>query len=212
MDAEMPPAWWKLREELKRGQTELRLKEVRELREELKRRQQRDSLVMSTGVPKTQTDDEGASWVTPLLQPLMAGASVCPGGVLEDDLNQIARTEGRKAVAEVAAHEQKMLAAEDADMETWKLEQAAARDRDQYYSPDYVPADIAHLDLALPPRPRVKPLPMAPDPHNEANRVYVVNHHKFGNLCVMTSPVDAAVIVKKLSNGARVESFVLNAA
>ena len=49
----MPPAWWKLREELKRGQTELRLKEVRELREELKRRQQRDSLVMSTGVPKT---------------------------------------------------------------------------------------------------------------------------------------------------------------
>ena len=49
------------------------------------------------------------------LQPLMAGASVCPGGVLEDeaeDINQIARTEGRKAVAEVAAHEQKMLAAE----------------------------------------------------------------------------------------------------
>ena len=47
-------------------------------------------------------------------------ASVCPGGVLEDeaeDINQIARTAGRKAVAEVAAHEAEDDPISDDDLE-----------------------------------------------------------------------------------------------
>ena len=54
------------------------------------------------------------------LHPLGAAADACPGGV--KDINQIARTEGLKAVAEVAEHEaeMKMLQIEDAE----QLEQA----------------------------------------------------------------------------------------
>ena len=77
------------------------------------------------------------------LQTLMAGASVCPGGVLEDeaeDINQIARTEGLKAVAEVAAHEeQKMLQIEDAK----QLEQVA----DSFSDDDLEGVPLADDDL-----------------------------------------------------------------
>ncbi len=74
-------------------------------------------------------------------------------------------------------------------------------------SPDFCPSGTG-TGLADTP---LRPLPMAPDPKNDANRVYVVSHPRFGTLCVMTSPVDAAEIVKKLRNDARVEAFVLNA-
>ena len=109
----------------------------------------------------------------------------------------------------------------ECDRQAIRMELQFDREKTAHFSPDYVPADIAHLDLAPRPTapnkinrlPRIDgltPLPMNPDPTKEANRVYVVCHPTYGNLCVMTSPVDAAEIVKKLLD-ARVESFVLNA-
>ena len=100
----------------------------------------------------------------------------------------------------------------ECDRQAIRMELQFDREKTAHFSPAYVPAAIAHLDLA--PRPtapnKINRLPRIDDPTKEANRVYVGCHPTYGNLCVMTSPVDAAEIVKKLLD-ARVESFVLNA-
>jgi len=50
------------------------------------------------------------------------------------------------------------------DMQTLELEFAFEREHEKYYySPDYLPADIAHLDLALPRR--TQPATQSPCPH-----------------------------------------------
>ena len=85
------------------------------------------------------------------------------------------------------------------DMQTLELELVHERDRVNYCSPDYVPTDIAHL--ALP----------APRPAAEADRVYAVFASKGELLGVLTSPVDAAEVVKKLGDDAFKQTCVLNA-
>ena len=94
------------------------------------------------------------------------------------------------------------------DVETLMLEFAFEREHEKFYSPDYVPADIAHLDLALPPTwHKAQPLP----PNNEADKVYAVLAGQGRLLGVLTSPVDAAEAVKKLGDGAFMQACVLNA-
>lgn len=143
----------------------------------------------------------------------------------------------------------------DSDQEAIKLEMQFNREKMCYFSPDYVPADIAHLDLARPRTPErtkeqmlktvrklkvqlqdrikreakteerdidreiaeladgmrsLRPLPMAPDPHNEANKVYAVFARPGLLLGILTSPVDAAETVKGFP-GSFTQTCVLNA-
>ena len=79
-------------------------------------------------------------------------------------------------------------------------------------SPDYVPCDTG---TALQPyhirsTPRSSRKPMAPDPHDEANKVYAVFARKGLLLGVLTSPVDAAETVKGFP-GSFTQVCVLNA-
>ena len=73
-------------------------------------------------------------------------------------------------------------------------------------SPDYVPCDTGepyHIGCS-------SRKPMAPDPHNEANKVYAVFARKGLLLGVLTSPVDAAETVKGFP-GSFTQVCVLNA-
>ena len=73
-------------------------------------------------------------------------------------------------------------------------------------SPDFCPSGM--MDA---PRPRLRPLPMAPNRDNEANKVYAVFSQTGVLLGVLTSPVDAAEVIKRLGKGAFMQTCVLNA-
>ena len=135
------------------------------------------------------------------------------------------------------------------DKEAIKLEMQFDREKMCHLSPDYVPADIAHLDLARSRTPErtkeqmlktvrklkvqlqdrikrdrdeqvmdeladimrsLRPLPMAPDPKDEANKVYAVFARHGLLLGILTSPVDAAETVKGFP-GSFIQTCVLNA-